>query len=161
MRFYAAIARSDNDNDPDPTLSPRANNTIPNPFAPLMLSTYISGQGERERFKRRFRRNIVEMFLWMALGSMALKTKWQRMETEEITSAARIKTRALREEIEFIERGATVSVPSRPPVVSSTPIVPPKPLPPPVDTAAIAEKVVISETGLVDKEAKKTIGTLM
>jgi len=163
-RNFASPARSAQyDEGPDPTISSRPS-SIPNPFAPLMLSSYIEASTDRDKFKRRFRRNLVEMFLWMALGSMALKTKWQRMETEELESAARVKGRALKDEIARIELGddneaARTSTIVLAPPQTVKPIMA-KPMEVALDPGVVSHAIV-TEGGLLDKETKKSLGTIM
>ncbi|KAI9029348.1 hypothetical protein DFJ74DRAFT_657935 [Hyaloraphidium curvatum] len=173
----AVTRREEEEEYPDPAQT-KGNASIPNPLAPFMLSSYIEAPSERDKFKRRFRRNIYEMFLWMALGSLALKTKWQRMETEELLGAARLQARSLMDEIERLEaeldgrsvkdldsgdKGAAPIVAPR--IVARATAGEVGAAPAPDEAAAadadVVDHVVVTDEGLVDKETKKPLGSLM
>ncbi len=102
--------------------------------------------------------------MWMALGSMALKTKWQRMETEELESAARVKARALKDQIARIELGddyEATRTSAAPPVPAqiAKPILT-KPAEVSLEPGVVSHAVV-TEGGVLDKETKKSLGTIM
>lgn len=90
---------------------------------------------------------------------MALKSKWQKMETDEILAQTRVTKRALLDEIDRTEGRQAVETASDD---VPLPLAPVQTLAaaPPVDPELVAH-IVVAEGALVDKDSKKSLGVIM